>query len=257
MIMTDKYPFFETSSMDPFAAPIDIFKELKRGNIEAAKAKTVIRHLEVSSALGDILLDIGNWLPFASKPYHISAKLEDYVLVPVFTIPSDLPNRNGVGFPLKEMVKFSVESGTQAYKTFKGKPMHLEHANQDPTIAKGVIADVTLRKLTGYGDNKVWKMIELMAVDRTKDPQLANAILTREMNSYSMGALVGGYNCGLCDAAIGECAHIAKKEMRELVFRKHGNDLVYKKVRDFSGFETSAVKIPAYSVAVSDTLILV
>lgn len=251
--MFESYTFFETASMSSLSSPLDLHKELKRKNVETCRNNKMVIASSLSP-MGEVALDLQEWLPFAAKPYQISGKVADYILVPVFTIPSDIPNRNGVSFPLHRMVEFNTESGSLAYKAFKGKPVHLEHDNQDPLKAKGVIVDASLRKMKGYGEGKIWKLIKLLAVDRTKDPILANAILTGEMNSYSMGAMVSGYECGMCKKDIGQCSHISIKEMKEVIFRKHGNNLVFKRVKSFFPIETSCVSTPAWSMAVSDKL---
>lgn len=205
--------------------------------------------IKANADLGEMrTLDFDAWLPFASKEYHTSSNITDYILVPVITMPSDLPNRNGVGFPLTQLTKFNIEQGRIAYKTFAGKPMHIEHDNQDPTKAVGIIVDAAMRKMANYGSGKVWKLLELLAVDRTKNPTLAAKVISGEQNAYSMGAWVGGYDCGYCGAAMGECAHLHPNQPRD--FYEINGSLVYRKVRDICGFETSAVEIPAYVSAI-------
>lgn len=197
------------------------------------------------------VLDFPQWLPFAAKVYNISPHIKDYVLVPVITIPSDLPNRNGVAFPLKSLIRFSPETGMQAYKTFKGKPVHYEHDNKNPLKALGVIADVSLRRLKGYGNGKIWKVVELLALDRTKYTDIVNAILKKEIVSYSMGALVSGYRCSYCGKP--NCEHI--DYTRKCDFYVLNGKLVFREVDDFIGYETSVVSTPAFMTAISDIII--
>lgn len=225
------------------------------------KRKDVVMHdnnLVVASSISDDVpqgetLDITNWLPAASKHYNISRDINDYIMMPVFTIPSELPNRNGVGFPLEELTAFSPDHGMMYYKTFKGKPTHFEHANKDYSIAKGVIGDVYLRRLRGYSNDQIFKMVELLMFDRTRDPDLCKSILKGEVNAYSMGAYVGGYTCSFCGADMGKCDHLHPD--RKLDFYRLGNHLVYRRVKKPVGFETSAVGTPAYSVAAQDLVI--
>jgi hypothetical protein len=138
----------------------------------------------------------------------------------------------------------------QAYKTFKAKPTHIEHQNDDITQAKGVIVDTFLRKMVNV--DGIWKLLELLSFDRTKDRELCKDILSGDMNSYSMGAWVEGYQCSICDAEIGKCSHLHPQA--PLDFYRFGKELCFRKVVKPVGFETSAVKTPAYVTAVSDIL---
>ena len=73
-------------------------------------------------------LDFETWLPFAAKTYHISPRIEDYVVIPTPICPADLPNRNGIGFPLQELVRYQPPPiSRQVYKAWAGTPVHLEH----------------------------------------------------------------------------------------------------------------------------------
>ncbi len=200
----------------------------------APNTNLILDNPELNRSLGKVKLDWANWLPFCSKIYNISDDVRDYVLQPILTIPSDLPNRNGVGFPIKELVKFSVEHGMQHFSTWKGKPLHVEHDNQIPHKAIGVVVDSYLRKLTGYGGNKVWKVIKLLAVDRTKNRDIANEIMSGNLNSYSMGAMVSGYLCSYCHKELGNCSHIDPNE--KTVFYELNGKLVYKLALDPVGF---------------------
>ena len=191
-----------------------------------------------------------HWLPFAAPHYKISPRIEDYFFRPVILFISDLPNRNGVSFPGHELARWSEEGGCQSYMTWKGKPLHVEHKSEDPTQAIGVIVDVAMRPLRGYGENKLWKVIALAAVDRTKRTNVTAAIEANKRNTWSMGALVEGYTCSFCGAEVGECSHIDKDA--KLVFYELEGQLVYKQVRGIVGIELSSVGDPAYGVALSD-----
>lgn len=198
-------------------------------------------------------LDWTQWLPFASKVYNISPNIKDYIIVPVLTIPSDLPNRNGVGFPLKELVRFNPELGMQCYKTWKGKPCFEEHANDDHKAAKGVILDTHMKPMKKYG---IWRLLKLLAYDRTRDPQLCNDILARKRNSYSMGAYLSGYTCSYCHKPFGTCEHIPYGATpQDMIFLPYKDSLIFKNVVMPEGFETSSVKTPAFITALNDEVI--
>ena len=219
--------------------PIEMFKESKM-----SKALS-------SSITGETgsTLDCHFWLPGAAEQYCLSKDIRDYIMVPVPTIVSDMPNTNGVAFPRNELIKFNAELGRMAYKTFKGKPTHQEHANQDITLAKGVILDVFVTPLRGFAGNKLLKVVELLSFDRSKDPALANDILNGTINSYSMGAYFEGYRCSVCASDRGMCRHTSPKDpLRKMA----DGQLVYRNIYNISGFETSAVRNPAYIFALSD-----
>jgi hypothetical protein len=244
------YSFAEDATVGP---AIDVHKAIRNKSLEISSDLRVHSNL---TGLGDATqLDLTTWLPFAAKEYHISPEFSDYVLVPVFIMPSDLPNRNSVGFPLRELVKFNVAQGRQAYKTFTGKPVHYEHDNKDPHKAHGVIVDTFLKKLAGYGNGKVWKLMELLAIDRTKYPQVSSRILDGSLNTYSMGAFVQGYTCSYCHSPMGQCSHLHPNKAFD--FYELNGKLVYRQVHGVEGFETSIVESPAYLTAISDKLIQV
>lgn len=200
------------------------------------------------------LVDWMGWLPFAAKKLNISPNVRDYVVIPIPTIITDLPNRNGVGFPLSELVQFRPHLGMQSYKTWKGKPTFEEHENEDHTKAKGVIIDTHMRKIPGMN---VWRLMKLLAFDRTRDPQLCNDILSRKRNSYSMGAYLDGYTCSVCHSEFGTCNHIplgySKGDVLFVPHRTSGK-LLFKNVVAPEGFETSSVKTPAFISALNDNV---
>ena len=99
-------------------------------------------------------LDFEKWLPYAATELKISTNPKDYIFTVVPIMYTDLPNRNGVSFPLKELLRWRPEYGCQAYKTWVGMPMHQEHQADDHTKALGVIVDVALRPLKDHGNDK-------------------------------------------------------------------------------------------------------
>lgn len=230
---------------------IDLHDEMKKsGNAEITDTG-----IKINTPGLEVPIDFHSWLPRAAPHYHVSPHLEDYVITPVIIMPSDLPNRNAVGFPLDQLVAFNPDRGQIAYKTWKGKPTFYEHQNNDITKAYGIIADSYLRKMVGYGDNKVYKILLLLTFDRSKHPDIVNRIINKDLNTYSMGAYIEGYTCSYCGEDIGSiyCGHLDPKQPTNMY--EIGNKLVYRNVRGIEGFETSAVESPAYVSAISDTLI--
>jgi hypothetical protein len=232
-----------------FRPALDLHKGIKNRTIETAGKRLIIADENMGSAQMNTL-DFASWLPFAAQKLNISSKVQDYVLVPCIAMPTGLPNRNGVAFPLQELKSWSTDDGMLAYQTFKGKPCHIEHDNEDPTKAIGVIVDTALVPMTGFGGGRIWKLLLLNAIDRTKDPVRANYILSGEMNSYSMGAWVETYTCGYCNAALGSCKHIDLKRPRD--FYSINGRLAFRNVKGVRGFENSSVAEPAYLSSISD-----
>lgn len=242
-----------------FGKTIDVAKHVRTPSSQVVTASSLaaadplkLDAADVGSVSAFQQVSFNTWLPFAAKEYHISPDYRDYVLVPVIAMPTGLPNRNGVAFPLHELKQYSVEHGMIAYQTFKGKPVCVEHDNQDPTKAIGVIVDTAMLPMKGFGGGKVWKLVLLLAIDRTKEPERARLALSGEINSYSMGAWVGSYSCSYCGSAMGRCRHIDKRNARD--FYMLNGKIVYRRVHQVVGFECSQVATPAFLSAVSNQL---
>ena len=200
-------------------------------------------------------IEANSWLPFAAHEYNLSTDIRDFVLVPVPVLNSELPNTNGDSVTLADLLRFDTEMGMQAYKTFRGKPCHLEHDNRDPAKAKGVILDVFLRPIKQFGNGKYYKVIELMAYDRSKDPLLVNSILSGENNAYSVGFYYKSYTCSICSKTVGQtkfgttsaCEHTM---LRKKPYQMQDGRLAYRQCHDIRGFETSVVADPAFKIAI-------
>lgn len=215
--------------------------------------KRLTSSLQGDQTMQESELGFEKQLPFIAKELHISTDLNDYL---IFTVPllwSDLPNRNGVGFPLSELLRWVPEAGCQAYKTWVGKPMFIEHESDDHKTAIGVILDTSLTQVKGFGDDKVWKVMGLCAVDKKKAGEYGADMESGKLNSFSMGAYVGHYSCSLCGKKIGMCDHIDPED-KTYIGNINGR-LVYRLVHEIVGYEYSSVRNPAYVVAVSDMVI--
>lgn len=230
---------------------IDIHKESKKSGSMQVSATSA--SLDLGSEIGNIPLDFPQWLPFAAPKYHISPDVKDYVIVPVIAVPSDLPNRNRIAFPLKNLLAFNPEMGMQAFRTWVGKPTYREHVNDKIENAYGVIADTSMLKLRGWADGKIWKLLMLAAFDRSKYVEHVARIVAGEQNSYSMGAWVSGYSCSVCDGEVGKCGHIDLEDRRPQLTEEDGK-LAIKNCEGITGFELSSVENPAWISAISDTV---
>ena len=205
-------------------------------------------------------LDWQSWLPFAAKTYHISANPADYILKPMLLMPSDIPNRNGIGFPIGELVRFlPPPMNRQVYRSWVGTPIHIEHANEDCTTAIGVVIDTALRQIKGFGDDKHWKVMGLLAIDKTKDPAIAQKVLSGEINTCSMGCLANSFTCSVCGKPATKnqftnCGHITTTDNVnwQLVNHLGAQHLAYLNAHELSPIELSIVKDPAWCQALSD-----
>lgn len=188
------------------------------------------------------------WLPAAAEEYLISPNINDYILVPVTIMPSDLPNRNRIAFPKHQLSRFNTDTGCLAYQTWRGMPCHQEHNNSDHTKAKGVIFETAFRPITNSSGN-LYKVICLCGFDRSRDKVLANSILSGEANTYSMGAYVENYSCSICGSmhSDGGCGHVQHGKADYKTFNTpNGEKLAYYNAINPKGFEISSVRVPAY-----------
>ncbi len=213
-------------------------------------------HMATASAQsGTDSIDI-SWLAGAAEVYNLSPDLRDYVIMPCVTIVTNLPNVNGDAMTSAELMKFDPNLGNYAYRSFVGKPTYLEH--RENTVyqkAKGVILDAYMGVLPRYGRAK---LVELLAYDRSKDPVLANRILTRQINTASMGVFFQSYRCSISNRVYGAGELEGKFTQRgsptrvmEIAGKRR---LAFRYLMELVGFETSAVEVPAYTCAVSDVV---
>lgn len=233
---------------DAGALPLDVHAWTK--NSLDKQTRVSLANADVNDMIRDVLLDAPKWLPIAAEALNISANIKDYVLIPVPIMPADLPNRNGVAFPFSELTAWNTEAGMVAYKTWVGKPTFVEHNNKNPAEAKGIIFDSVMRKVNGV-QGELWKVVNLLGFDRNRDAILANAILTRQLTTYSMGAYVNDYTCSICKSSVERrCDHVQVGTPNWRMFDSPtGKQLAFLNSKGVMGFETSSVKIPAYTSA--------
>lgn len=188
-------------------------------------------------ALADLNLHefdiLPNWEPTAGKIYTkvraISARI----------------NQNFDGWPSEELKK--------AYRTFLGKPVFVNHVNDDPRKARGV---VVAARFVENGDDKFIEVIQ--EVDAEKFPKLAHELISGGLDSVSMGAEARICKCSYCGNEASDmlsmCSHVLSKKGQ--VLGRVNDDgtredvLVYEECRDVSFFELSYVFDPADETAV-------
>lgn len=140
----------------------------------------------------------------------------------------------------------------QAYSTFIGKPVFVNHHNDDVRRKRGVIIDAALHEDIGPdGRPDVWIEV-LMEIDAIRFPKLAAAILAGDIERTSMGADVGESECSYCGNVATTpstyCAHIKSHKGRRLARRNtDGTEeqvLVHEICRKISFFENSVLVEP-------------
>jgi hypothetical protein len=188
-------------------------------------------------------------LPFLSKVMNLSSDPKDYFMFVTPLLMTQLSNRNGYSFPNLELTRWNPDLKCQAYEGWRYAPMYEEHQSDDITKALGVVADVSMRPIKGFGKN-IWKVLALAAIDRTKNAELAEQVEVGEINTYSMGAMADHINCGYCGAREGKCRHLNANS--PVTFYELNGKLVYKTVEGISPYEFSVVRDPAYAIAHSD-----
>lgn len=204
-------------------------------------------------------LDFATWLPYAAKVYDINPDIRAYVLATIPICPSDIPNRNGIGFPLAELLAFQPPPvARQSYKAWTGCPLHYEHKNEIHTDAYGIILDTALRPIKGWGGGRLHKVMGLIGVDRTKHPEMARRVMEGDINTYSMGALVETFSCSYCSSPVSKkqsCGHVNLardidwNEVRSWDNKRH---IAFRNAHGIQPIETSLVESPAWTTALSD-----
>jgi hypothetical protein len=172
-------------------------------------------------------------------------------------MPTDLPNRKQVAFPLKSLTAFNPTRGTPCYKTWRGMPVQIDHQNTDITKAIGVVLDTALRPMTSSVDH-FYKIMALLAIDKNKNPEVANQIKTGKRKYYSMGALIDTYECSICGMLSKrgridtECGHVSRQAPK--FFNKPNGTVKvgHYLAHGIHGFEISTVTFPAWASAETD-----
>lgn len=201
------------------------------------KHKRIVIEAEGQEADVDI-----SFLSFAAETYKISDNPRDYIYIPIPIVTVAIPNRNLQGFSFEEATRFDPLNGRQVYKTFVGKPTHINHQNRNPLAAKGVVFDSTLQYVDKYD---VWKISTLAGFDTTKDEELVDGILRKKRTAYSMAALIDYFVCSVCghkeSRRSGPCPCMKNPGKGGIL----GSKLVYQLCTGTNYIEVSSVDDPA------------
>lgn len=159
-----------------------------------------------------------------ASAYAISPDPRDYGFLSVLAVRADIPNNNGDAVSTEELLRFRPHRGCRTFETFINSPLHINHFASDYRLARGFIIDAILNKW-----DEPFTFVEVVvAVDKKKDPYLADALLSGKINKFSMGSLVETIQCSLsfCKKVAHQeselCDHLKKMRMQtingELVF---------------------------------------
>lgn len=159
-------------------------------------------------------------------------------------------NKNFDGFPSVELQK--------AAHTFQGRPVFINHNNQDPERSRGVV--LASQYHASASDPHITILPE---VDALTFPKLAADIINGNMDSVSMGCDVDNSTCSYCGnvATTAEefCDHILNnkgQELTKLVNNQPKRILVFEICRGLNFFEISFVFDPADETAVMQEVIV-
>ena len=215
----------------------------------------------LKEALGVHKLDAHTWMPFAATTYELPKDPEDYIYTVTPLFPADLPNRNAIGFPLAELIRFQPPPvARQVYKAWTGCPLHVEHQNEDYRTAIGMVLDTSLRQITGFNNSKIWKVMGLVATSKTKAGDLAKRALDRSIDTFSMGADCEFFSCSYCGRKMeryNHCNHLNPENQIDWNFVQDpdgSKHLVFRNAHFLSPIELSWVEDPAWIPAKGNTL---
>lgn len=112
--------------------------------------------------------------------------------------------------------EFPAEEIKKAYRTFIGKPVFVNHHNDDHRRARGFIIDAALHEdRNPDGSPDTWVEV-LMEVDAVSFPKLAKAVLAGEIDRTSMGVDVEWSKCAACNNVAKNpsdyCQHIPQQK---------------------------------------------
>ncbi len=115
---------------------------------------------------------------------------------------------------------FPAEEIEKAYASFIGKPVFVNHNNDNHRRARGVVIDAALHKdANPDGSPDTWTEV-LMEVDAVRFPKLAQAILAGHIDRTSMGTDVAYSLCSFCGnkatTPLEYCQHIPKMKGKRI-----------------------------------------
>lgn len=148
-------------------------------------------------------------------------------------------NQNFDAWPSSELKK--------AYRTFVGRPVFVNHVNEDPSRTRGIIRS---SRWVSKGDDKYIEL--LIEVDPHAFPKLASVIEKGWLDGVSMGCTSEFSVCSVCGhhsySLTDMCPHVAS--MKGSTLNVDGEDqLIYEECHGLSFYEISFVFDPADETA--------
>jgi hypothetical protein len=227
-------------------------------------SKTASKRI-ISSYIDDnLVVDFEGVLNEVADFYKISRDPYDYLLIPARAVSADRPNENLDGWDYEELVRFDPRLGKRVYRTFEAKPHFVNHRSDNPLVARGVILDASLNEKNAATDevkkavfSATGKEVNydvftecLIAMDTTKDPELARAYKEGAVDKFSMGCDVEYTTCSYCGneaRSVGDfCKHIKNKMSRRAIYMPNGvQHIPYEKCGETIFQELSVVDLPA------------
>lgn len=148
---------------------------------------------------------------------------------------------------------FPAEEIKKAWASFIGKPVFVNHHNDDIRRKRGVIIDAALHEdIAPDGTKDTWIEV-LMEIDAVRFPKLAAAILAGDIERTSMGCDVAESECSVCGNVARTpsdyCAHVARMKGQRIRRRSASTGgaedvLVHEICRGISFFENSLLVEP-------------
>lgn len=161
-----------------------------------------------------------------AKKFDISANPNDYIIEVIRANTANVPNENGDGFDKSELLSWAEDEGCPVYMTYVGCPHHINHDSENDKLARGIIIDAhyndsappfdncklcgsDTRHASARTDDGIhcikcgavakdeWVEI-VVATDRVKDPDLAEAKVAKIVDAGSMGCTALETNCNVC-----------------------------------------------------------
>ncbi|MFE0490229.1 hypothetical protein [Streptomyces griseoaurantiacus] len=148
--------------------------------------------------------------------------------------------------------EFPAQEIEASYRTFVGKPVFVNHVNDNHRRARGVIIDAALHQdRNPDGTPDTWAEV-LMEIDAVRFPKLAKAILDRSVERTSMGCDVERSVCSACGnearTPAEYCAHVpslkGKRIYRATASGKKVGELVRETCYGLAFFENSILVEP-------------
>lgn len=175
-------------------------------------------------------IPVGALLEKVASEYAISPDPRDYIYEAIRANTSNAPNENNDGFHQFELLRWDTRLGMTVFKTYVGKPHHVNHKADNPRAARGVIIDAHYndetpalencprcslhtamrghRDASGLHCKRCGHLIKdefpeiLIGVDVKKDPRFAHGVKTGALPAGSMG-------CNCLNTACNVCQHVA------------------------------------------------